>query len=285
MATPNTPIEPGSWGAVDESEIPTRRDLEAPKPTSSKDLVACYNLFQQEFPGDYRVVYSPCCAYNVSPSMSFPNSRVVYVDLDQKAMATLGTAGYEAHCEDAIRFSPNEPIDVAIILNPSVRGADLVRNLKPGGYVLCNDYHGTATGFRDDTEFEFVGIIIPTRDHQYVADRENLEECWQEVATEEEFKSARFTWGGANYLMAALIVRAVTGKEENVLAEYRKIIEIARKQEQERNAAFVSKNPDAAGWMLSDSDILMFGNDPIPTKLPRKKGTVDDIFIFRKKSS
>lgn len=282
MGTPNTPIEPGSWGGSDDPQ--PKPDIEAPKPTSSEDLVARYNLFQQEFPGDYRIVYSPCCAYDVSPSTSFPNSRVVYVDLDEKAMETLSTAGYEAHCEDATTFIQDEPIDVAILLNPSVRGGDLVSHLKPGGYVLCNDYHGTATAFRDNTEFEFVGVILPTRENRYMVDREGLEECWQEVETEEEFKRARFTWGGANYLMVAPIVRATTGKEENVLAEYRKIIEMAKEQEREKRAAFLSKNPDAAGWISSDSDILMFDNDPISTKLPKKKGTVDDIFIFRKKS-
>ena len=63
------------------------------------------------------------------------------------------------------------------------------------------------------------------------------------VETDEEFMNCPIVEGIANYEGASHIVEKVTGKRENVLSEYKKIIANARKSEEERWNKFIEENP------------------------------------------
>ncbi len=250
----------------------------------SEDLIEKYLLYKEKFKPKCDVVYYPSCSTDSSPSVAFPKSRVIYVDIEEKAVTALKEAGLESYKASALEYDPGE-VDILILLNPQISPEIPCKSVVNNGYVLSNDYHGTASALRGQEEFEFKSIIRFNSEGELIADTEDLEKCWQEIETEEEFKKSPFSWGSIYYKIAKDIVKKITGKTENVLAEYRNIIEMARDQIRERNEQ-KEEHPDGELVENPDSDLLHFqyGDEwlTIDTRLPKKKGTVDDIFIFEK---
>lgn len=264
-------IEPGSWHEHSKNEVPPRQ-LEVNnelKAASHEDLVAKYRVFRESTGTNPKVVYHPCSAVDSSPSVAFPESRVIYAERDERAVKALQEAGLEAHYASALEFNPGN-VDMLILLNPAIEPDFPSQFVVPGGYVVSNDYHGTATSLRNNDQFELQGIIRQTRDKGLLLDRDNPDDYWKEVETEEEWENAPFTWGGAvNYSSAAEIVELVTGKRENIMEEYRRIVEMARE-----DGLAIDANTFIYTYQ-GRSLVLSF-------KLPSKKGTVDDLFVFQK---
>lgn len=283
-------IPPGSFRPAPEE--PPKIESE-PKPIEaepSPDLVAKYSLFRKELNPKCDVVYHPCGAKDVSSSVAFPDSRVIYVDIDEKAIEALKRGGFEAHAASALEFNPGD-VDILIMLNPEISPDVPGPHVVEGGYVLCNDYHATASSLRQNDQYELRAMIRKSPSQELMFDTENLDDYWREVDTEEEFRNAPFDWGTVNYAMAAQVVEAVTGKRENILAEYKKIIEMAREQRRQEIAKTLAEHPELADFIRDpdQEDVLVFNYGGkqlvLSTKLPRKKGTVDDIFVFQKKKT
>lgn len=257
-------------------------------PQPHPDLVEKYSLFADYFKPNANVVYHPCGSNDVSPSAAFPGSRVIYADIADDPMQALRAAGFEAHTASALEYDPG-PVDILVMLNPQISPKIPASHVKHGGYVLCNDYHGTARTLRNDSEFEFVGVVLQEGTKK-VVDTHQLEDYWKEIETEEEFRRAPFNWGSANYIMAKKVVEKVTGQSENVLEEYRKIIDLARKQHRESTAKLRAQFPDqedVVSGLESERDLYTFVHNGkqyiVDARMARRKGTVDDIFVFRKK--
>lgn len=255
------------------------------KPRS--DLVAKYSLFKEELDPKTDVVYHPCGSNDVSPSIAFPDSRVIYADIDEKAVEALKRGGYEAHAASALEFDPGE-VNILIMLNPAISPNIPSSYVVGGGFVLCNDYHQTASILRQDNQYQLQAMIRVLPDGKLIFDKDNLEDCWQEIDSDEEFKNVPFSWGVVNYETAARIVESITGKRENILDKYKKIIEKARKQQDEENARLLAEHPEWKESLgnLEDDDVLIFNHNGrqyiLETRIPNKKGTVDDIFVFQK---
>jgi len=248
------------------------------------DLVAKYSLFKEKLNPKTDVVYYPCGAKDVSPSAAFPNSKVIYVEKDENAVKSLLKGGYEAYGASALEFDPGN-VDILILLNPQISPKIPSSRVVKGGYVLCNDYHGTASSLHQDGEFEIKAMIRQSRDRQLIFDTDNLEDYWQEVDTEDGFRSAPFSFRFMHYKMAASVVETVTGKRENILAEYKKIILLARGRSRQTLAEHpelrkMVGNPDEEETLIFNEGGRQF---ILSTALPRRKGTVDDLFVFQKK--
>ncbi len=240
------------------------RKLEA---RSYPELVAKYQLFKNSAGFESGTVYHPCGATDVSPSEAFPGSRIIYADIDDKAMEALRSSGYDAHTIDVQQFNPGV-VDVLVLLNPQIRPDIPASFVKEGGYVVSNNYHATADRLKK-LGYIPVGVIVG-RDKDLNYDTNELDKYWQEVDSDNEFKEVN------EYLFAdaARTVETVTGKRENIPQEYKKIIEGVR----EGTLAGASNFSDIQVAISFDfkGDRLM-----IPTSLPRKKGSVDDMFVFR----
>ncbi|MFH1088939.1 MAG: hypothetical protein V1716_00745 [Candidatus Uhrbacteria bacterium] len=252
------------------------------------DLVAKYSLFKEKLQPKADIVYHPCGSNDISPSVVFPDSRVIYVDIDENAVEALKKSGVEAHVASALDFNPGN-VDVLILLNPTISPDAPASHVVQGGFILGNDYHNTATNLRGNGQYQLRGIIRKSSDRKLIFDTENTEDYWKEIETEEEFQKAPPSFTTANYETASRIVKAVTGKKENILAEYRKIIEMAKEQNRSLNAKMLAKNPEIA-YLLQNPDTateLLFNykeeQHVLAVGLPRKKGTADDIFVFQKK--
>jgi len=253
-------------------------------PHQEQLLITAYNTFQEHFKPDVRVVYHPCGSNDTSPSVSFPHSRVVYVDISDAATKGLRAAGFEAHTASALEFDPG-PVDVLIMLNPQISAAIPASHVVSGGYVLCNDYHGNATELKSNPDFSLVGVLQRSGNMR-VVDTDALDDYWKEIETDVEFRAAPFSWGAVYYDSAKKVVEKITGQSGNVLEEYKKIVALAREQHNKWKEELMTANPNAKELTL-DGELyrLQYGGHEhfIDNRIPRKKGTVDDIFVFRKR--
>jgi len=91
--------------------------------------------------------------------------NVRHIDPDQKAIEVLSKAGYAGiptTIEDYLAAHPGETVDMVISYNAGTVSEELAAAIRSGGYVIANNWHGSANdlGARD-TEFEIVGAIQP----------------------------------------------------------------------------------------------------------------------------
>lgn len=200
-------------------ELITRTQEIIPHPRH--DLVAAYQTFQDALHPEVGVIYHPCNGDDISPSVVFPKSRVIYAEWDgheatdssaHRNVVALKDAGYEAHFIDAKVFNPG-PVDIVILRNPTISSYGPVSHLKPGGYALVNNYHGNASELhKKDDEFELVGIVHNrTPDKEPILDTISPELYWERVETDEELQAS------PDYPALVFMTKAQTGTERLTL--------------------------------------------------------------------
>lgn len=122
--------------------------------------VAQYRAVADHFDLFPDVVYHPGSGHDVSPSAAFPDSQVVYVDVDEAAMDDLARAGYEAVGADATGYDLAMGADVIVFRNAGlVEEAVVEANLRPGGWVLANDHLESARHLMEMDALELVGVV------------------------------------------------------------------------------------------------------------------------------
>jgi len=269
-----SPLAQGDMQETSERKIET-----------SEGLVESFSVFRQSFHPKAGVIYYPCCSTDASISSVFPESRIIYLDVDKVAVDTLKKTGYEAYAESALDFVPDKPVDILLMLNPSIRPDKPLESVAVGGYVICNDYHSTATELRNNPGLKLRGLVRNVGGNK-ILDADSPEDYWKEIDSEEEFRNAPFSFGSVHYKSAAAMVKRLAGKEENVLEEYKKIIAAGREESRKERERFIRENPEAADLISFDEDTILVNREGsqllIDARLPRKKGTVDDLFVFQK---
>jgi hypothetical protein len=249
----------------------TDRNLISPE---TKSLAKRYVAFDRAFGPISGTVYYPACATDVAPSVAFAEKddvHVIYADIDSGSITKLQSAGYDAHEVDAKTFqvSPNEPsVDLLILLNPAISSEGPTAQVKSGGYALVNNYHGTANDLHKDPRFELLGIISDDAEGgDAIVDTEHPEQHWEAVENDEQFRNS------SEYKGICMMVQMATNEDTRdlSLAKYGELI-----------AGVRSANPSA----LEDDGYLFWfegGTQHImPTTLPRKKGGMDDTYVFRR---
>ena len=250
-----------------DSPWPFKNDLQrttgARETEIHPDLVEMYSVFRDAFQPKADVVYHPCCATDSSPSAAFPDSRVIFVDLDEQSIGGMKAIGLEAYTADATTFDPG-PVDVLILLNPAMDYEEPASHLIAGGYALVNNYHGTANDFYRDPDFELLAIIDNrTPDGKPAVDRDHPDQYWELVETDEEFRSS------PAYEAIAFLVEKRTGISNLDLHQYKQAINEA-----------LDESPSP---LKMDGYLIFPGGGMMPAFLPTKKGASDDFFVFRRK--
>jgi hypothetical protein len=132
-------------------------------PVVFEDRVTQYRAVADHFDLSPELVYHPGSGHDVSTSEAFPESRVVYVDVDKAAVDDLDRAGYEAVDADATAYELAEKADVIVFRNAGlVEEAIVDANLRPGGWVLANDHLESATHLSELDSLELVGRVPDT---------------------------------------------------------------------------------------------------------------------------
>ncbi|MFB6189068.1 MAG: hypothetical protein ABEI57_04220, partial [Halapricum sp.] len=128
-------------------------------PVTYEDRVAQYRAVDDHFDLSPDIVYHPGSGHDVSPSVAFPERRVVYVDVDEAAMDDLTRAGYRAVGADATGHELTGGADVIVFRNAGlVEEAVVERNLRPAGWVLANDHLESARHLARMDALELVGV-------------------------------------------------------------------------------------------------------------------------------
>lgn len=58
---------------------------------------------------------------------------------------------------DATEFVCEKEVDLVFLSNPSFWHTNFVRSVRTGGFVIANEYHGTATFVNKLTDFRLIG--------------------------------------------------------------------------------------------------------------------------------
>ncbi|MGH7141160.1 MAG: hypothetical protein ACREGH_00805 [Minisyncoccia bacterium] len=248
------------------------------------ERVAMYALFDEEVQPKKDVVYHPGSGHDISPSAAFPGSKVIYVDSDAKSMEAIQQKGYEAHAASALEFDPG-PVDILILMNPEFSPEVPSSHVIDGGYVLANNHKLSATDLHNDPKYFLQGVINNTATQNISIDTQNLEDYWKEIDTEEEFQKTQ-SYDPAFFMPVTNAVKKITGTSENVLTEYKKLLEQTREEMRKENEQILATNPGAQvpNPDTQDALILMHDGEPVVLNahLPNKKGTADSLFIFKK---
>lgn len=110
-------------------------------PVVYEDRVAQYRAVAKWIDVTPEDVYHPGSGHDVSLSRAFPDSRVVYVDVDAAAMTDLRQAGYEANAADATGYEVENGTDLLVFRNAGLfEEAIVAANLQPGGWILANNH-------------------------------------------------------------------------------------------------------------------------------------------------
>ncbi len=252
-------------------------------PQINEELVESFNTFKEYFHPKSDVVYYPSCGIDVSIAHAFPESKIIFVDTDDDVIRSLKKAGYEARQVSSQEFIPETPVDILLLLNPATSPNKPIEVVIENGYVLCNDYHATASELRSHEELKLVAMVRKNDEGKLFIDTEP-EGYWEEIDTDEEFQNAPFSWGAADYDEAKIILEQLGLPTNNVVVEYKKLIE----QTKEEN----SKRRQKGNEDDNLSDLLMIVDEKNPgqpiildDRLPSKKGTVDDLFVYQKVTS
>jgi hypothetical protein len=257
-------IAPGSFHISEEWDDPDklREDENTPEWDRSDNyakvkeirsvpgLVKEYSLFRDYFHPKDDVVYYPCCGGDISPTTAFPKSRVIYLDYENDSIGA--REGFEFHKGSAFEFDPGA-VDILIFQNPQISPEIPCSHVALGGYVLSNNYHDTAYKISKIDGWQLCALIENNRDGEMAVVTDDLEAYISDVETEDEFMNSKpGSLHAIDYNTAADIVESVTGKRENVLAEYKKIL--------------------AGKEYVSLPNIL----------IPKKKAPKGDLFVFQK---
>lgn len=106
------------------------------------------------------VLFYPACGVDNSPSLAFPEWKIVYMDAVNTTIS--GINPHDIVIRGDLMNSPFDTnitqYDVAMIVSPGIHFAsftpeyikEVVKYIKPGGLLICDNYHETATDVREE---------------------------------------------------------------------------------------------------------------------------------------
>lgn len=214
--------------------------------------------FKEYFHPKAEVIYYPSCGSDISPAKVFPESRIIFLDGNEVLTLHLTNAGYEAHTAWSQDFTPDSPVDILILINPMATPDKPYESVQEGGFVICNDYHHSVEITKARSEFTLVAAL----DGEKIV-TEGLETWGNTIETDRELLATN----KISYLMISKTVKALTGKESDVVSEYKKIFQSTEAKDN-RDGTKSIQGPDGQYMTLY----------PLPTK------QLGGLYVFQKKT-
>lgn len=243
----------------------------------ANELTAVRTFLESRSAVIHTILY-PGCGEDTSPSDMYPAARVIYVDIDPNPVKKLRARGFEVYEADGKSFRTETPVDLLFMRNPSVRPDGPLHSLSATGYVVCNDYHQTATRLKDIGLFE---LLARTNNRGEIITTE-LDLYWQPVETDEELHQAAFSFARAIPPIATdVVARALGHKPKSVTAAYADLFARAQRATKQRLLTDGVKEGSIKFDIEMSMPSLTVNNETIGLlPLPPKRGSVDDLFIF-----
>ncbi len=194
-------ITPGRFAEIPSTTVDSlgssRRVREIQGLSYSDDLIAIYTAFRDQVYRPESVLY-PSCAFDASPARVFDS--VTFVDIEDGSkgcVRRLQEAGFTAFKQDIKDYTPNSLHDLLILLNPCIPPEWASRHLRPGGYIIANNYHQSATNMVDQPDkytlwgtIDFVEKDRRKEDYKVSISRD-LTDLFTPVSSFEEFRRLR----------------------------------------------------------------------------------------------
>jgi hypothetical protein len=221
-------------------------------------------------------VYYPGCGIDVTPSEVFPESSIIYADMDLSVVSLLRENSLNALVLDANEFAPLKPMDVVIVWNSGVDPEVATSSLRLGGCLLCNDYFRTARKTRESNRLKHIASIEMQAGNVSV-ETTDLDAYWQVVDTEESFllRDEKCYCG-----LYRSIVETYTDARSNYLETYTALLN--RAESNHRAACSNDECNDVDD--MSEEPLFADPNDSgsVLFKLPMKRGGADTLFVFKR---
>ena len=257
-------VPPGGLGARSKNLI------------SSEALIKAFQIFRRDVKLESEeVVFIPGCGHEISPleQFAFSNTRrIIFLDPRQECISDINEyknelrdGRVEAICNSLPDYQADEKVNIYIDLNTTIPEDVITRDLAHGAYVLCNNQCGKADILRENNKFELIGVVPFVSNRSYIGlDNTELDNYFTEVQTEEQLRRvpSTFSQAVANYTLIQRLVNNYYGSEENLLVNYRRLLELSK------------SNESSIDPMIR---ILL-------SPLPRINGAPDDLFVFKFKS-
>ena len=192
-------------------------------------LIATYTAFRDQVYNPQSVLY-PSCGFDASPAKVF--DKVTFVDVEDGnngCVAKLQEAGFHALKEDIRTYPPKDLHDLLILLNPAIPTEWASRHLRPGGYIIANNWHSNASEmYRQPDQFALEGVIDLAKKEGVAIFSKNIEGLFEPVKNEDELKQLRPEY--YSFLLKMFRTLALNGNFndkrpfEQVWTDYRKLM-------------------------------------------------------------
>lgn len=158
------------WGeaVTSKKNTPNKKWYLDAHPNYSESSIEEFNFFRKNIYEPKRVLY-PCSYIDASPIKGFPNSEVILIDKDKDVSRVMKRHNIKNFIQgDVLKYNPENPFDLVIILNPQLESSDLTKHLSDKGYVLANNWHNNASQLLENSDFENIGTIDKNENGLYL---------------------------------------------------------------------------------------------------------------------
>lgn len=120
------------------------------------ELTEHFNLHPQ------RVLY-PGSSQHAGVARVFGKDKVVHVDPDANAIAVMAKEGYQTQAGKVEEYESDQQFDLIVSFNAgTVEPNEIERLLTPSGYVIANNWHGSANRMSSYDNFRLLGAVLPS---------------------------------------------------------------------------------------------------------------------------
>lgn len=150
-------------------------------------LIAFKHLVKDKI--EIKTIYYPSCGTDITIHFAFQEARIYFLDCDPKVVEALKRQGYKATIGRVEETQIREKVDLVFMHNPQTTSIAPTDSLRVDGYLVCNNFHGTASILRKQpSRFWPVAVIkVPRANQPPKVLINHPPEIWEECVDDDEF--------------------------------------------------------------------------------------------------
>lgn len=260
----------------------------------NESLVSQLQVFIEEFDPHADIVYVVNPSGDISGKVAFGESRVIIAENDPDYKFAYPLTEVEFHEDDPRTFDPGE-VDIAVMCNSILSPDTPAKQVRAGGYFLCNNYFKTADTVYAEKGYVLKGVLCD-RGVGLTCETEELHSYMDEVETEEQLREAGYLFGNTitfddlkELVTKYRIQNGEIESDEDMVTTYKRMMDRAFTEDVKSVKLHPSEDTQLLGIeaLMAQDGILQFtfadGETVHLFPLPKQKGDPDDVFVFQKK--